>query len=159
MVCVDVFSLFERPDLLALRNKQTNFIMLKKYSMKKLFILITALLLPLFAFEMSADDENAKMKIPLELSPGTRLGRSLTSEVVECYFFGMMSTIQTIVLSDLGDVSLTVTNCSTGEVWYDIFDSAMEPQNYLPISGSAGIYEVVYITESGNVYEGTFTIQ
>ena len=28
---------------------------------------LMALLLPLFALEMSADDENAKMKIPLEV--------------------------------------------------------------------------------------------
>lgn len=127
--------------------------------MKKLFVLLTALLLTLFAFEMSADDENAKMKIPLELGPGTRFGRSLTSETLECYYYGMTSTIQTLVSSDLGDVSLTVTNCSTGEVWYDFFDSSLEPQTYLPISGSEGIYEIVYITESGDIYEGGFTIQ
>ena len=34
MVCVDVFSRFERPDLLVLRGKQTNFIMQKNLSMK-----------------------------------------------------------------------------------------------------------------------------
>jgi hypothetical protein len=73
MVCVCVVSRFERPDLLVLRSKQTNFIMQKKLSIKKLFVLLTALLLPLFAFEMIADEDNkAEMKIPLELSPGTR---------------------------------------------------------------------------------------
>ena len=155
-----MFSRFERPDLLALRSKQTNFIMLKKLSIKKLFILITALLLPLFAFDMSADDEKVVERIPLGLEIEKRLERTPSHIPVECYLYKMMSTIQTVVLSsDLGNVSLTVTNCSTGEVWYDFFDSAMEPQNYLPISGSDGIYEVVYITESGNVYEGTFTIQ
>ena len=127
--------------------------------MKKLFILLTALLLPFFAFEMSADEEKAEMKIPLYVSTGDQLNRGFVPESIECYFYGTLSTIRTSVAYDLGNVSLTVTNCSTGEVWYDIFDSAMEPQNYLPISGSAGIYEVVYITESGNVYEGTFTIQ
>lgn len=35
--------------------------------MKKLFILITVLLLPLFAFDMSADDEKAVERIPLGL--------------------------------------------------------------------------------------------
>ena len=128
--------------------------------MKKLFVLLTALLLPLFAFEMNADEDNkAEMKIPLELSPETRFGRSLTSESVECYFYGIVPMIRTNVSSDLGDVSLTVTNCSTGEVWYDFFDSSLEPQTYLPISGSEGIYEIVYITESGDIYEGGFTIQ
>ena len=70
----------------------------------------------------------------------------------------MMNSIVTTVFTDLGNVALTVTNCSTGSVWYDTFDSAQEPQTVLPISGEPGIYEIVYITESGAVYEGTFTI-
>ena len=127
--------------------------------MKKLFVLLTALLLPFFAFEMSADEENAEMKIPLRLSEGVNLIRTLVPESIECYFYGMWSTILTSVSSDLGDVSLTVTNCSTGEVWYDFFDSTVGSQSYLPISGSDGIYEIVYITESGDVYEGSFVIQ
>ena len=44
-------------------------------------------------------------------------------------------------------------------VWYDSFDSALEPQTILPISGDPGVYEITYITESGNVYEGTFIIE
>lgn len=35
MVCVCVVSRFERPDLLVLRSKQTNFIMQKKYKYEK----------------------------------------------------------------------------------------------------------------------------
>lgn len=127
--------------------------------MRRLCVFLTALLLPLFAFEMNADEEKAKMQIPLELDPGKRLGRNLNFEAIECYYYEMVSMIQTSVFSDIGDISLTVTNCSTGEVWYDFFDSSVEPQNYLPISGSDGIYEIVYITESGDVYEGSFTIE
>ena len=63
-----------------------------------------------------------------------------------------------ILQRDLGDVVLTVTNCSTGNVWYDSFDSTLEPQTMLPISGEPGVYEITYITESGNIYEGTFII-
>ena len=135
--------------------------MLKKNNiMRKLFVLLTALLLPLFAFEMSADEEKAVERIPLGLEVEKRLERTPSHIPIECYLYRMMPTIQTIVLSsDLGDVSLTVTNCSTGEVWYDFFDSSVEPQNYLPISGSDGIYEIVYITESGDVYEGSFVVQ
>ena len=35
MVCVCVVSRFERPDLLVLRSKQTNFIMQKKFKYEK----------------------------------------------------------------------------------------------------------------------------
>ena len=84
--------------------------------------------------------------------------RNLIQLPVECCYFGMMDSIVTTVCSDLGYVALTVANCSTGRVWYDSFDSALEPQNLLTLSGEPGNYEIVYTTEYGSVYEGTFTI-
>ena len=70
----------------------------------------------------------------------------------------MMNSLVTTVWSDLGDVNLTVTNCSTGNVWYDTFDSSLESQMMLTLSGEPGVYKIVYITYSGSVYEGTFAI-
>ena len=127
--------------------------------MRKTLLLLMALLLPLSAFEMSADNEDAVMKIPLYVEGSTNLNRSLIQLPIECCYLGMMDSIVTTVFTDLGDVVLTVTNCSTGNVWYDSFDSALEPQPILTLSGEPGIYLIVYITESGGVYEGTFTIQ
>ena len=127
--------------------------------MRRLCVFLTALLLPLFAFEMNADEEKTVVKIPLKVQSGTKLNRGLTSEPVESFYNGISSEIVTFFSSDLGNISLTVTNYSTGEVWYDFFDSAAEPQTYLPVSGTDGMYEVVYITESGDVYEGSFTIE
>lgn len=125
--------------------------------MRKLFLML-AFLLPLFAPDMSADDENAKMKIPLELQPKTKLNRSLVLEPLTCHYYSMMTSIVTTVTSDQGNVTLTVTNLSTGDAWYDVFDSATEPQTLLPISGTPGLYEIVYTTQSGDVYEGSFII-
>lgn len=126
--------------------------------MRKFLLFLTALLMPVFALDMRADGEDAVMKIPLKMDSGTNLNRSLVPESVECHYFGMMNSVVTTVWSDLGEVVLTVTNCSTGNVWYDTFDSAQEPQAALALSGEPGIYEIVYITETGGVYEGTFTI-
>lgn len=120
---------------------------------------LMALLLPLFALKMSADDEKAIMKIPIELGPEKNLTRSLIEEPIFCHYYGMLTSIVTTFASDLGDVTLTVTNTSTGEVWYDVFDSGTDPQTLLPISGTDGLYEIVYTTEAGDVYEGSFTIQ
>ena len=126
--------------------------------MRKFLLFLTALLMPVFALDMRADGEDAVMKIPLKMDSGTNLNRSLVPESVECHYFGMMNSVVTTVWSDLGEVVLTVTNCSTGNVWYDTFDSAQEPQTALALSGEPGIYEIVYITETGDIYEGTFTI-
>lgn len=126
--------------------------------MRKLFMFLMALLLPLFALKMSADDEKAIMKIPIELGPEENLTRSLIEEPIMCHYHGMITSIVTAFNSNLGDVSLTVTNTSTGEAWHDVFDSATEPQTLLPISSTPGLYEIVYTTQSGDVYEGSFII-
>lgn len=125
--------------------------------MRKLFLML-AFLLPLFALEMSADDENAKMKIPLRMESTGKHVRDLIQEPLICHYYGMLTSIVTTFASDLGDVTQTVTNTSTGEIWYDVFDSATEPQTILPISGTPGFYEITYITSSGDVYEGTLVL-
>ena len=131
--------------------------------MKTRFLLILmAVFLPLSAYLLNADSPPHKQDIPLypvDSGHTDKDNRSLIQLPVECCYLGMMDSIVTTVFTDLGDVTLTVTNCSTGSVWYDSFDSALESQTLLTLSGEPGIYEIVYITESGGVYEGTFTIQ
>ena len=62
----------------------------------------------------------------------------------------MMSCVQTVVSTDLGEVGVMILNCSTGESWYDTFDSGVEPQVIL---------QITYTTEAGDVYEGSFMIE
>ena len=128
----------------------------------KFLLILLAVSLPLSASVLNADENKNKQEIPLNpIIDGNSDwdNRSLIQLPIECHYLGMMDAVVTTVWSDLGDVTLTVTNCSTGSVWYDTFDSALEPQTALPLSGEPGIYEILYITESGGVYEGTFTIQ
>ena len=130
--------------------------------MKKKFIfLFLAVFLPLSAFVLKADEKMNKQEIPLhQVNNGNKDydSRSLIQLPVECHYLGMMNSLVTTVWSDLGDVTLTVTNCSTGSVWYDTFDSALESQTLLTLSGEPGIYEIVYITGSGDIYKGTFNL-
>ena len=126
--------------------------------MRRILILFTAIILPLFAFEMSAD-EPVRIKIPLQIDTGGKISRNLSMEQVESCYYGMLSAVCTSVASDLGEIDVTVTNCSTGESWEDTFDSSTISQHLLPISNSPGIYEVTYITESDDLYEGTFIIE
>lgn len=65
-------------------------------------------------------------------------------------YYSMLSSIYTTVY---------VTNTSTGELWMTSFDSSNEQQSFLQISGTPGYYEIEYITESGDVYEGEFLIE
>ena len=116
-----------------------------------------AVLLPLSAFEMSADEKEAR-KIPLRMGKTEKLSRDLVIEPIESYYLGMLSSIQTTVTSDLGRIDMTVTNLTTGETWSDTFNFAISP-HLLPISGAPGLYEITYLTSFGDLYEGTFTIE
>ena len=129
----------------------------------KLILMTLAILLPLSSFASNAEESPHKQEIPLTpviVNGGLdNNNRSLVQLPVECCYFRMMNIIVTTVLSDVGDVTLTVTNCSTGSVWHSSFDSAMEPQTMLTLSGDSGIYQIMYIIESGSTYVGNFTIQ
>ena len=117
-----------------------------------------AVLLPLSLFGMNDENEKVVMKIPLELDLEEKLNRLLIPVPIESYCYVMMNTIITNVFSDLGEISLTVTNHSTGEVWYDIFDSGVQSQLVTKISGVQGCYEIIYVTASEGVYRGLFEI-
>ena len=127
--------------------------------MRKLMIFLVAFLLPLSALEMSEDEKGEIQKIPLVLQGGTKLKRNIEESSIESYYYGMLSSIQTTVTSDLGQIEMTVTNLSTGEAWSDSFDSGTIMQTILPISGTPGYYEIEYVTESGDVYAGEFLIE
>lgn len=93
----------------------------KSISMIKL-ILFVAALLPLPVFGMNADEKDAK-KIPLQIRQSERLGRGLLEIPIEATYYGMFSSIQTVVISRLGKVEMVVTNCDTGEYWYDSMET------------------------------------
>ena len=127
----------------------------------KLILILLAVFMPLSAFSTNVDEPPHKQEIPLNpVIEGNSewINRSLVQIPIECHYFGMMNSLVTTVWSDLGDVTLTVTNCSTGSVWYDSFDSSLESQMMLTLSGEPGVYEIVYITYFGSVYEGSFAI-
>lgn len=126
--------------------------------MRKL-LLTMVLLLPLLTLEMRADNEKTVIKIPVELEKNIKHNRSLKEDLIVSTYYGMMSAVVTVVNSDLGEVDITVTNCGTGGMWYDSFDSSEETQTILQISGEAGLYEITYTTESGDVYRGLLTIE
>lgn len=83
----------------------------------------------------------------------------MTEDQITCYYIGFTSSIQTTVMKDFGNVDVTVVNSNTGDIWFDTFDSGEESQTVLQISGNEGLYEITYTTESGDTYEGSFTIE
>ncbi len=94
--------------------------------MKNLIFILMAVTLPLFAFDTNAEETKVK-EIPLERRTEKRLERTSFMVYIESCYNGMLSSVVTTISEDLGEVVLTVTNLSTGEIFYDTFDSAPYP--------------------------------
>ena len=98
------------------------------------------------------------IRISLDTKPVKNV-RSLKPTVIESCYLRMLSGIQTVVTKEQGDINMYVSNITTGESWSYSFDSIMEPQSFIQLSGNPGYYEVEYVTESGDIYYGVFIIE
>ena len=123
------------------------------------FLLLMAVLLPLSLFGKNDDNENAVMKIPLQYGQGVKNNRNIFVEPIESYYYYVTNTIITNVLDGSGSISVSVFNRSTGEVWYDTIHCSVQQQIITQISGTPGVYEVVYTAASGDTYRGLFEIK
>ena len=126
--------------------------------MVKKFISIVVVLAAIFcAVPMRGDSPpEFTIEIPIKKPGSHDTVRSLYE--IQTYYYGMFSAVYTSVTSDLGEVEVIVTNCTSGEFWEDTFDSSIISQHILHISGTSGFYEVTYTTSCGNLYEGSFVI-
>ena len=125
---------------------------------KKLIPILMAIAGMFCIMPVRGDEPPQKLtcEIPIKKLDKSNMFRSPSDFHV--FYDRMSSAIYTTVTSDLGQIEMTVTNLSTGEAWSDTFDSGAIMQTLLPISGTAGYYEIEYVTESGDVYEGIFIL-
>lgn len=124
---------------------------------KKLISILLALAAMCSTMPMRGDSPPERShEIPVKKSDKTNQIRSLCE--IQAYYNGMLSTVCSSVASDLGEIDVTVTNCTTGEFWEDTFNSSLTSLHLLQISSTSGFYEVTYTTSCGNLYEGSFVI-
>ena len=107
-----------------------------------------------------ADDKDVERPIPLDLvyNDEFRNKRGFIPLPIECYYAVYLKSIQTTVYDNLGEITIEVLNTTTGETFYETFNSTLTPQHALPISGSAGFYTITYTTSGGDEYIGTYML-
>lgn len=123
-----------------------------------LFLMIVLLSLPIPITR--ADDKDVERPIPLDLvyNDEFRNNRGFIPLPIECYYAVYLKSIQTTVYDNLGEITIEVLNTTTGETFYETFNSTLTPQHALPISGSAGFYTITYTTSGGDEYIGTYML-
>lgn len=128
--------------------------------MKKILLLTLLAITSHVSFHLNADEnEPVSMQIPMQKTDNIKHVRDVERNLISCYFHPHLDCIQTLVSTDVGNLEVLVRNCSTGEIWCDIFDSASDYDMFLEISGTAGAYIVTCTTASGEIYEGFLIVE
>ena len=82
---------------------------------------------------------------------------SLALVPIACEYIDDIPSLMFSFYSDLGNVTITITNLITGEIVSRVVDTQLGIIN-IPISGNAGYYYISIMTSSGQNYHGQFTL-
>lgn len=124
--------------------------------MKKFLLIIVALLISIWSLAITASNRTLII-IAKSTSSTTIRPNSLDSIPFYCTYESSDGIVWIDFMENVGRVSITVSNLSSGETVYDIADS-FEGSVMLHTYGKSGYYTLQIMTESGDVYEGEFTV-
>jgi len=121
-------------------------------------ILLLTLLVSLssFAVQSPIDSTNIVIK-PGDEKETHYPNRGVIDVPITAYFDGFTSTVFISFSNDLGDVDTEITNLYTSETQYEVVDAYDSPVA-IPITGTSGLYSLVFTLSSGAQYIGEFEI-
>lgn len=113
--------------------------------------------LPAFGSYYSCEDEN---KTDIILEKGTEDDESKHARIpiyipLTCYY--MQGHIYLNTLEDLGEITITITNLETGELWESIYNSDYGLIS-IPTSSTNGNYMVRIVASNNDSYFGYYTL-
>lgn len=106
---------------------------------------------PAAAQTLPEDDLTIDIRPHRPKLPGT-IPLCLTNDIEASYYDGVLTLMFNV---DLGDADITVTNLSTGDIWWDSVSGV--GATAIMLSGDEGYYEVHITTDRGE-YSGAFTL-
>ena len=126
--------------------------------MKKVFLIFLSLLFSLPNF-ISIAEEAKKENLPIVIGrtedrPNHPRTPDYDSDIMAYYQDGV---VYLQFAYDMGEVEITVTNETTGEMWQQTEDSAFGFVT-IPTSTNVGNYYITIVTDDGSYYSGNFTL-
>lgn len=124
--------------------------------------LIVSMLIPAFSSPVgSHPSDNGSClvdTIPI-IGTGNNGGgpESITTVPIVCSLSDSGTNLEFCFLDDLGFVTVTLMNLSTGEIESGVLDSQLGIVDF-PFSGDSGFYRIIITTSSGGSYHGSFSI-
>lgn len=138
-----------------------NFALIKKHNiMKRTIVLFTALFVAITAsFAFTGVSKGDDIPIPLESKEFEEDTIIIRAPVIpiEASVDPVQSIITVSFLSNVGFVSIEVTNLITGGVNY-YYENSNSGCAILPFSGVTGYYIIRFMTDDGRLYYGYFSI-
>lgn len=136
--------------------------------MRKPLLIVTLMLLPFWAgIPLYSANSSDVTDIPLSGGSGGGEGggeegggegpQSMSIVPITCALSDSGTNLEFCFLDDLGFVTVTLMNLSTGEIESSVLDSQLGIVN-LPFSGDSGFYRIIITTSSGGYYHGSFSI-
>lgn len=132
--------------------------------MMKKIVLLFLLLIPFSLFaepewiSTSVSDEEDVIEIDISYTPPVTGPKRTPSLIpIDASYHSLLSFIEVVFLSDIGDVDIVITNLSSGtEINYNV-SSSIGSAN-LPIVQTTGYYSITFTSSGGNMYVGYFLI-
>ena len=119
--------------------------------MKKIFLLLFLLCGVLLS---SAEDKKEIPIQPYPKNPQSQRTPNFGSDIMAYYQDG---AIYLQFAYDMGEVEITVTNETTGEMWQQTDDSAFGFVT-IPPSTNVGNYYITIVTDDASCYSGSFSL-
>ena len=134
--------------------------------MKKALLIVALMLFPLWAgVPLYSNTSSDVTGIPLIGGTGGGGGeegggegpKSVSFVPITCALSDSGMNLEFGFLDDLGFVTVTLMNMTTGEIESGVLDSQLGIVDF-PFSGDAGFYRIIITTSSGGSYHGSFMI-
>lgn len=131
--------------------------------MRKIFLFFLMTVSMLFSFSSPAiaqdipDDEEVIVVDITHNTTETGPKRSPAIIPISANYYVLSSCLEILFLYDIGDVTISMTNLTTGYNSITIVDSFYGGA-ILPILSISGLWEIVFSTEGGDIYVGSFII-
>ena len=138
--------------------------------MRKTLLIVALMLFPLWAgVPLYSNTSSDVTNIPLTGGTGVGEGggggeegggegpKSVSFVPVICALSDSGMNLEFGFLDDLGFVTVTLMNMTTGEIESGVLDSQLGIVDF-PFSGDAGFYRIIITTSSGKSYHGSFMI-
>ena len=84
--------------------------------------------------------------------------RPITEIPIEASYYASLSSLLLSFADDLGSVSFKIENLTTGATVQTVIN-AVQGDQFFPVTGGAGEYEITFTLSDGHLYTGSFEIE